>query len=87
MPPTPTEARAEDDRDRLNWGLIVSVVFSIEFWIATAGVSLPHLDSRAFPRAPPSRRCGLSESRGATLASLVIAGAAAALLNLVWLIR
>jgi hypothetical protein len=43
MRPTPTEARAEDDHDRLNWGLIVSVVFSIEFWIAIASVSLPHL--------------------------------------------
>jgi hypothetical protein len=48
MRPTPTEARAEDDRDRLNWGLIVSVVFSIEFWIATAGVSLPHLELASF---------------------------------------
>jgi hypothetical protein len=43
MQPTPTQAHAEDDRDRLNWGLIVSVVFSIEFWIALAGISLPHL--------------------------------------------
>jgi hypothetical protein len=43
MRPTPTEARAEDDRDRLNWGLIVSIVFSIEFWIAVASISLPHL--------------------------------------------
>jgi hypothetical protein len=43
MARTPTEVRAEDDRDRLNWGLIVSVVFSIEFWIALASFSLPHL--------------------------------------------
>ena len=37
------EARADDGGERLNWGLIVSVVLSIEFWIALASLSLTYL--------------------------------------------
>ena len=36
------DVRVEQCRDRLNWGLILGVVLSIEFWIALSAFLVGH---------------------------------------------
>jgi hypothetical protein len=36
------DLRVEQGRDRLNWGLILGVVLSIEFWIALSAFLVGH---------------------------------------------